>query len=540
MPVTLVDSTENSDAGGIAARQGFRFQDHVAASLVVEMLADPTISQIECETAEDIVIRWISSAAVDIEYVQVKTTDADGKWTITELTSREKGKELSSLCEKSLMCDKYGQRVRFRFVTKREVRKDLKPFRKEWSKRVPGDAALDALVPRIGKKYKDISSPSERTLTDWATSFYWQVEPTEASLKSATINHLLRLAQADGCIPPWSLINDTYERIVKRVASMADASKDDPEAKRWDRADLLNWWKAQIDLINKEAAGSLKVYRTKTPAFFTEFHKEVDVSQKRALYSYDAEYDGDAWRRDELIDYLIDRIPEVSLPASVLATFGYLSARKLSSQALKALDSHGITSEREIISNLLLHSILRHHFDSEPIACKLYYLVGGQMRSTNAHIVQTLERDELWLGRSRLVTATDYEETVKATIAELTSALDPSLLKEDRDLIVQLRDPQHMRPDSLGRVLNASGKIADLLAILKLPILVAYDSEVIARGFEPTYLAKLVEEVTAAYEKLKKKLSGPLEAVEIVIFLIPVECASTLASEFGKKLRGIK
>lgn len=540
MLTALVDPSDSNVSGGVAARLGFRFQDHVAASLVVDMLAEPRISQIECETADDIVIRWLPGTGVEIEYVQVKTTDGDGKWTLTELTSRDKGKKQTSLCEKSLMCDRFGGRVRFRFVTKREVRKNLQPFRRDWNKRASGDAALDELVNSIGSKYKDIRSPSGRTLTDWAAAFYWQVEPTEEALQSTTINRLLKYAQADGCVPPWSLINETYERIVKRVTEMANAPKDDPEAKRWTRPDLIVWWKSQIDLINKNATGNLKVYRTKTEAFFNQFHTARHIPEKRALYSYDAEFDGNIWRRDELIDYLIDWIPEVSLPASVLATYGHLSARKLSSDALKALDSREITSEKVIIANLLLHSILRHHFDSEPIGCKIFYRVGGQMRSTNAHIVQTAGGDELWLGRARLVTAADYEETVRSTIAELTSALDRSLLKEDRDIVVQLREPQHMRPDGLGHALNHSGKIADFLSVLKLPILVAYDSEVIKQGFEPSYLAKLVDEVTTAYNKLKAKLNGTLKEFEIIIFLIPVECTATLASEFGKKLRGVK
>lgn len=541
MPVALIDPNDTNASGGIPARRGFRFQDHVAASLVVEMLADPKISQIECETADDIAIRWVPEADIDIEYIQVKTTDGESKWKFSELTNREKGKKLSSLCEKSLMCDKFGGRVRFRYVSSREVRKDLQPFRKEWNKRSPDDSVLAALVSRIGNKYQDVKSLSGRTLVDWASAFYWQVEHTQETLCSNTINQLLKIAQAKGCVAPWALINEIYDRVVKRVADMADALKDNPKAKIWARKDLLDWWKTQLDFINKEAAGSLKVYRTQTPAFFSELHSANDTPQKRALYSYDAEYDGDAWRRAELIDYLLNWIPEVSLPASVLATYNPLGARKLTSDAVKALDQQGITSEKDVIANLLLHSILRHHFDSEPIACKIFYLVGGQMRSTHAHIVQNAGRDELWLGRARLVAASDYDQAVQSTIAEMALALDPSLLKEDRDLIIQLREPQHMRPDGLGHALNKAGKIADLLGVLRLPILVAYDSEVLSHGFEPTYLAKLVDEVTAAYDALKEKLVGPpFEKVEIALFLIPVECAATLAAEFGKQLRAIR
>ena len=40
-----------SDAGGVAARLGFKYQDHVAASFVLDMIGDPNVLQVECEIA---------------------------------------------------------------------------------------------------------------------------------------------------------------------------------------------------------------------------------------------------------------------------------------------------------------------------------------------------------------------------------------------------------------------------------------------------------------------------------------------------------
>jgi hypothetical protein len=540
LPDSLISASGESDAVGVAARKGFRFQDVVAASLAVDMLANPLLEQIECETADDIVLRWSASSGVDIEYVQVKTTEDDSKWNITELTAQEKGKKFSSIAEKSLICDRFGGKPRFRIVSTRDVKSDLKPFCIEWQFRNPFDANLINIVDRISKKLKDSISPSGRNMNDWANALFWRVEPSIDSLKAETINKLLRLAQGQGLSPPWSVINDTYTRLLARMVDMADASKTQPTDKRWSRTDILAWWRSELSSMQAAAAGVVKVYRTPTLAFFSELHAKNDVSEKRVLHSYDVEYDGSTWRRSELIEYLLNWIPEISLPPSMLATFGHLNARRLTTEAIKALDQQGIKNDSDIVSNLMLHCILRHHFDSEPIACKLYYMVGGQMRTTNAHIIQSDCGDQLWLGRTRLVTATDYKSSIDAIVSELSDSLDPNILKEDRDIIVRLRDPRHLRSDSLNDVLSLNGKVADLLNVLRLPILLAYDSDILSKGYKDGYVKGLIEEVNKAYGDIKSKLSGPMKSVEIVIFLVPVECASTLSTEFGKKIRGSK
>jgi hypothetical protein len=73
-----------SNAGGVAARQGFKYQDHVAAFFVLTMIDDPRLAKVECETADDIFLFWQHGGTEYSEYVQVKTTEGDRKWTKDE------------------------------------------------------------------------------------------------------------------------------------------------------------------------------------------------------------------------------------------------------------------------------------------------------------------------------------------------------------------------------------------------------------------------------------------------------------------------
>jgi hypothetical protein len=39
-----------SNAGGVSARQGFEYQDHVAAKYIIEMISNPALREVQCDT----------------------------------------------------------------------------------------------------------------------------------------------------------------------------------------------------------------------------------------------------------------------------------------------------------------------------------------------------------------------------------------------------------------------------------------------------------------------------------------------------------
>lgn len=537
VPNHLRNIAASSDAGGIAARKGFRIQDHVAARLALEMLQDSTILQLECETGDDVVLRRMEAGQTVIEYIQVKTTEIDAKWSIKELTTRIDSKQGSSICEKSLLCDKHGEIAWFRFVSTRAVSTRLQPFRRPRTKRT-NYTGLAGLITSFSSKYKTVKSASGRTLADWASNMLWEVEGEEEALISRNINALLKLSSGQGVNPSYEAMDEVYRELADKVRTMGDRPSAEAEEKVWTRQDCLKWWASQVDAMRTAANSNVKVYQiSNVPQFFSEICSMDEEAIQRALYAYDVEFDGDVWRRDELIDHLLDWLPEIALPPQTLANFNHLAARRLPGEALKALDRHGSTDIRQLIAALMLHAILRHHFGAEPIACRIFFLVGGAMRASSAHIVQLPDGDEIWLGRSRLVTASSHETVIGEVITELRTALTRDVLKEERDIILQLREPRHLRDDKLDTILSKTGKTSDLLRVMRLPLLVAYDSAILGAGFDAGYLEKIKGEVKNEYVRIKALLGGELTSVQISLFLVPVECSDTLAQDFEKKLR---
>jgi len=536
MPDPLIGPT-SSDAGGIAARRGFRVQDHVAARLALEMLQDPDIEQLECETADDIILRRRHEGEAVNEYIQVKTTEADKKWSITELSARDNSRKGSSVCEKSLLSDQFDGTAWFRFVTTRAVSTNLSPFLQPRSKR-SGSAELDALVSSFRKRYPDVKSKSGLGLGEWAERMFWEVEGEERSLLARNINEMLRLAAGRGPTPAYQLMTDTYGTLVDKVRLMGDASTTSPREKVWTRAECIGWWEDRLRRMREAASSTVKVYQiaSRSP-FFSELARIDETSIRRALYAFDVEYDDGQWRRGELIEHLLDWLPEMTLPASTLAGINHLTARQLPAQALKALERHGVADIPQVVAAVMLHAILRHHFEAEPIACRIFFRVSGGVRATSAHIVQSADAEEIWLGRSKLITAATHREVVDEVLRELQTALSRDVLVEEREIIVQLREPHHLRADRLAPVLDAMAKTSDLLRVLRLPLLIAYDSATLSPGLAPDYVDHLRAEVDAEYTRIKSQLGSELERVEVAMFLVPIECADTLAVEFEKRLR---
>jgi hypothetical protein len=73
------------ETGGVEAREGFDFQDHVAAGFCIHMLKTVTLRQVWCENQDDITLIWQGQASEEAEFVQVKSNEPDQLWSIAML-----------------------------------------------------------------------------------------------------------------------------------------------------------------------------------------------------------------------------------------------------------------------------------------------------------------------------------------------------------------------------------------------------------------------------------------------------------------------
>jgi Cap4 dsDNA endonuclease/Cap4 SAVED domain len=527
-----------SDAGGVAARRGFKYQDHVAAFFVLTMIDDPRLAKIECETADDIFLVWQTGETEYPEYVQAKTTEGDRKWTKDEVTTRSPPKNPTSLVEKSLLCDRHGPNARFRIVSRRDVNKSLACLKLERGARFRREPAAE-LGKKLAKQLRTIS-PLGNDLVYWAEQTVWQVTGDITALIALNHKKISVLAERFGGNPTASHVDQIYQDLLRIVDDAATTSRvSDPDKKVLARSTTTAWWTQH--LANTEAAQqrTSKPYRAKTDAFFADLHHMSEDLLHRALSSYDVRFENERWRSQQLADHLVDWLPEIALKASDLASVQHLQLRRKTRDAVSAIKRQRAISDQQLVGETLLHVVIRQSFGSEPIACKLFYQSATGLRSFgSAHIVHAPRGDELWLGRATIATADSHEAILEATLVDLEHVLDPDFLKEERETILALREPLHLLPTSLEAALARNAPIDDLVEALCIPILIAYDSTVLGAGYARDYRTRLIAEVQASYAALKPRLPSTLQNVKVHIFLVPIECVATLTAHFTTLMGG--
>lgn len=298
-----------SDAGAVAARQGFKYQDHVGAHFVLEMINNPSLLCVECETADDIVLVWDDGGVERPEYVQVKTTEGDKKWSLLEICKRDAGATRpTSLVERSLLCDRCGPSALFRIVSRRDVNKALSPLKLSRERRVHNTAVAE-LAEKLVKKSKT-KSPNDHDLGYWVQHVLWQVTGDMESLAAANQVMLSRLADQHGVNPTHGHALTIYANLLELVDRAATASRVTArEQKNLTRLSIMAWWAQRLSDTDSVARRTSKPYRTTTEEFFAELHHVTEKDIRRALTGYDARYELRCWRSEQLAEYLADWLP---------------------------------------------------------------------------------------------------------------------------------------------------------------------------------------------------------------------------------------
>lgn len=67
-----VEDVRPDEEGGPIARTGFNYQDEVVVGFFIEMLDDPTLLKVHCETHDDVLLVRETSGTRTAEFVQVK------------------------------------------------------------------------------------------------------------------------------------------------------------------------------------------------------------------------------------------------------------------------------------------------------------------------------------------------------------------------------------------------------------------------------------------------------------------------------------
>jgi hypothetical protein len=225
------------------------------------MLDDTSLTQVWCETLDDITLIWIPADGTFVEFVQAKSSELDQLWTVAKLceketTSNGPGK---SIFEKSLAQDRCKEPCRFRMVTTRPVCDELKilthPF--DAPGRKTGASAFNVIHEKMKLKVGGFQSYNGHDYTFWTERVFWDIRHASDSIHDSNLLKLGRILHAKGLSLAPDQADELYTKLLKKVwdASRADP-RIEPLKKRIAREEFEKWLASVASEIGLPSAGA--------------------------------------------------------------------------------------------------------------------------------------------------------------------------------------------------------------------------------------------------------------------------------------------
>lgn len=548
------DAMNRDDSGGVGAKSGFLFQDYVAAYYVFQMLQNKKVIAVRCEVTDDIDLLYSNS---EIEYVQVKTTEGDRKWSITELcdvtkVKKERNKPKpppanDSILHKSLNCDTdIAVKPTFKIVSKRDVLNALNYLRTPISERVdtlPKNELLKALNAKIGS----FSSPAGRDVEFWIDNTSWDVFSSVSELELRIYKDIMISAHDHGILLNPSrdakiILNDVLCALTKKSALSRKITCAD--SKTYFRNDFLNWFSEEIKILaatNSRLNTKVYVEFSKTEPVLLKF-SDHGSNQKLGVGLAQG-YELGKYRFDYIADSIINWMPEILLRPSELADTSrerfFAKSANISKRFLEQSSDFS-----EFLGRVLMHSSVRYYSNSEPIPVALYIDKDGKAfkEFENVHIVRADGGDELWMGFSSLSENSNLADSMEQVCVQLHELITVDF-RLQRKKILEVKENNYLLKHDIDELLDESSSLDDYIHRFKFVIFIGYKSAHLS--IEEENQSCKNEQLVEAQENFDKMIGKILSKdkyfsrINVLLYLYPNPCIKTLVEVARKKINEV-
>ncbi|ALX92469.1 hypothetical protein AV650_02330 [Serratia fonticola] len=538
---------DSSNAGGVAAKFGFLYQDCAAALFVTEMLLDKMIQAVRCEVTDDIDILYKTHT----EFVQVKTSDKS-RWSISSVVERARGAQRklipeSSIVHKSMKCATVPiNSCKFRILSSRDTKAPLDYLEIELSKRY-GKPGRDDLVKELNNKMSNYSAPAGNSITHWVDSCWWQIIPSMREMELTGLKNIRNAAfNLYGVILSVdSVAENIWINILNTMTkkSALDRRVYVEDDKTYHRNNFLAWFKSEVLHLDRGNAHRKVYVHRRLPAILVQlqepFNSPVVSRQGLALHQ---RYQLGQYRYEHIAENVCQWFDELLLRPSEIADVISSTA----TEKYKLLRSRLICNNRDLeqfLGNALLHSVMRIKYDSQPIPATLYLDVDDGVKIyENVHIVQrTNGGDELWLGVSKITKGS----TVSQVLVDLRDALYNEILIDldgVREKILDIKEDSYLLQHDIDEILDSSNSFEEHMDRFRFVIFFGYESEFLTipetKGHEPSLYAEAYELFLAFISDLKTHVH--FSTLNVDLYLYPAPSFTDLCSLLDEKMRDDK
>ena len=255
------------------------------------------------------------------------------------------------------------------------------------------------------------------------------------------------------------------------------------------------------------------------------------------LHGVCAGFESRQWRKDQLVDYLFEYLPEFALTYSEFKNLtGENVVAKMRQVVMSIYQSEKFKNRGEF-GELLLHAIIRETYKTIPAISKIYYKDGPNetVKGFDAvHVVVTDDTLELWLGEVKFYN--NISKAISDVIKELKQHSNIRYVRNEFLAITNKIDAEWPYADRLKTLLHPHTSLDDVFSNTCIPVLLTYDSSVLTRYDNKCneYVQEISEELQKNHKIFCDKLGDfPLT---IHLFLFPLNTKAELINSLEAKL----
>lgn len=271
------------------------------------------------------------------------------------------------------------------------------------------------------------------------------------------------------------------------------------------------------------------------PFFNVIIHKDEKLPN---LHGICAGFENRLWRKDQLVDYLFEYLPEFALTHTEFSNLNGENAVAKIRQVMASIYQSDKFKSRGEFGELLLHAIIRETYNTIPAISKIYYKDGPNetVKGFDAvHVVVSEDALELWLGEVKFYQS--ISNAIHDVVAELKQHIEVRYVKNEFMAIANKIDNSWPHAEKLKSLLNPNTSLDDVFSNTCIPVLLTYDSAILAKHNQKCdeYIAEISEEFTKFHENFCDKLGAfPLT---IHLFLLPLNTKEEFMKSLENKLK---
>jgi len=547
---------DSSDAGGVAAKHGFLYQDCVAALTVAQMLFDKKMHSVGFEVTDDIDVEWDTH----VEFIQVKGA-ADKSWTPTVISECDKRKtttggrsktipDSSIIHKQMLLVDRPINHCQFRIVTTQEPKSGLDYLINERGKRKEKATARDALIQDLDKRMKSFVAPQGNDVKHWVDAAWWQVMHTIDHIELKALR-LIRRAASD--VAGISLGNDEDVEAIWRDILLTITKKSAlsrkihcADDKTYFRHDLLVWFRGEVAHYEKHSHERTKIYVKRLPLQILLPLKALPSPTGKPTRSGQVlhqEFSVGKYRYGHIAEAFCEWLDEVLLLPREIADLARLGTRQRYQVLVERIKAHSQAFE-ELLGRVLLHSAIRHERESQPIPATLYTEhPSGLKLLDNVHIVVNAPQpDELWIGISHILDATSEPSDLIKTLREDLYNHVRDHIDETRQRILHVKEDSYLLAHDVDDILNIGRSFSVHGSRYQFKIFFGYDTAVPC-NLAPiaSYQDQLVAEATCLLNDFCDDMADHhVHELHVSVYLYPVPSLDELSKKIQEKLSELR